>query len=68
MAEAEPMTLELHYPANWAFEGEVEVLHLEGKGETSYGRQRLGLKSCHTQPHRRPPHATSNSRLPHPGL
>ena len=44
------MTLELHYPANWAFEGEVEVLHLEGKGETSYGRQRLGLKSCHTQP------------------
>ena len=67
MAEAEPMTLELHYPANWAFEGEVEVLHLEGKGETSYGRQRLGLKSCHN-PHRRPPPATSNSRPPHPGL
>lgn len=38
MAEAEPMTLELHYPANWAYDGEVEVLHLDGKGEKSYGR------------------------------
>ena len=39
----EPISLELHYPANWAYEGEVEVLWSEGNGaERSYGRLSQG--------------------------
>ena len=30
---AELMTLELHYPTNWAYEGEVDVLYSDGSGE-----------------------------------
>ena len=36
------MTLELHYPANWAYEGEVDVLYSNGNGETSYGKLAQG--------------------------
>ena len=35
---AELMALELHYPANWAYEGEVEVLLSDGSSEASHGR------------------------------
>ena len=53
----ELMTLELHYPTNWAYDGEVEVLFLDGNGETSYGRLRaFGRKSCHS------PHVTAATR------
>ena len=36
------MTLELHYPTNWAYEGEVDVLYCDGSSETSYGRLAQG--------------------------
>ena len=36
---AELMTLELHYPTNWAYEGEVDVLYSDGSGELSYGHR-----------------------------
>jgi len=36
------MTLELHYPVNWAYEGEVDVLYSDGSGEMSYGRLAQG--------------------------
>ena len=39
---AELMTLELHYPTNWAYEGEVDVLYSDGSGEMSYGRLAQG--------------------------
>ena len=36
------MTLELHYPTNWAYEGEVDVLYCDGSSEMSYGRLAQG--------------------------
>ena len=38
------MTLELHYPSNWAYEGEVDVLYCDPNNgaETSYGRLSQG--------------------------
>ena len=39
---AELMTLELHCPTNWAYEGEVDVLYSDGSGEMSYGRLAQG--------------------------
>ena len=38
------MTLELHYPPNWSYEGEVDVLYVDTntRGETSYGRLAQG--------------------------
>ena len=45
---AELMTLELHYPTNWAYEGEVDVLYSDGSGELSLARRqhlvRVGLR------------------------
>ena len=40
----ELMTLELHYPSNWAYEGEVDVLYCDPNNgaETSYGRLSQG--------------------------
>ena len=40
---AELMTLELHYPTNWAYEGEVDVLYSDGSGELSLAPSHLGL-------------------------
>ena len=36
---ADTIVLELHYPSNWAYEGEVDVLWCEGANgaERSYG-------------------------------
>ena len=36
---AELMTLELHFPSNWSFEGTVDVLYVDGASgsERSYG-------------------------------
>ena len=34
---ADLMVLELHFPSNWAHEGTVEVLYVDGENERSYG-------------------------------
>ena len=38
------MTLELHFPTNWACEGNVEILYLDAgtQSEKSYGRLAQG--------------------------
>ena len=42
-APAEPkMTLELDYPANFAYVGEVEVFLVDGSSEASHGRLAQG--------------------------
>ena len=44
---AELMSLELHYPSNWAYEGTVDILYVDGASEKSYGTLVQG--GTHTQ-------------------
>ena len=36
------MTLELHYPSNWAYEGTVDICYVDGNAEKSYGQLQQG--------------------------